>query len=111
MTTFTAFDSFIETTEAQAKGFELKGQQYTLPAELPASAMLRFTRKLKGSDQEQQQALITAFDSFFMDVLGEEQYTRLLETGISLTGLKHVYDAIMDIYNGKQTSPKAKKSA
>lgn len=104
------FDTFLEETSEEQKigGFVLKGQQFELPEQLPAKVMLRNLRGTK--KKPTQEDLIQQYESFFVDILGQEQYERLLDTGISLDGLNKLLVQILDMYKvGGDESPNPKE--
>lgn len=106
MSDYKSFDAFIEETEQKVGGFTFKGQQFELPEQLPAKVMLRNLRgtKKKPSNED----LIQQYESFFTDILGPEQYERLLDTGISLDGLNKLLPQILNLYKvgGESSNPK-----
>lgn len=107
---YKAFDSFVEETEETPKGFEFKGEQYILPAKLPAKTMLRGMREQKKADNEQDEtrANVAQYEEFYTDLLGEEQYKRLLDTNISLQGLNKLFTIILSLYTETdEADPKA----
>lgn len=103
---YKAFDLFIEETEEAPKGFAYKGENYDLPLKLPAKVMLRGMRKQKDTDNAQDG--VAEYEEFFVDLLGKEQYERLLDTKISLPELNSLFTFILSLYTETNNAdPKA----
>lgn len=88
------FDAFADEsglTEEVNKGFNYAGENYDLPVTLPAAAVLRLMRKIKTNE-------LGAIDDFLTSILGEEQYERLLDSGIALERLALLVGKITEMY-------------
>jgi len=92
----TNFDAFLDETlpNEEPKGFEIKGERFDLPAVLPAKAMLVFSRYIERNRPD------LAADTFYLSVLGQEQYDRLLDLVPDLRTVVALIDKIAALYTG-----------
>lgn len=106
---YSDFDAFMQESDATTSnvtttvdGFEYAGEKYTLPKELLAKTVLRFMRKVKTDE-------LNAVDTFLNNMLGEEQYEKLLDSDIGLPKLMRLIEWIINQYNPQQTNPNVKR--
>ena len=93
------FDAFWAEKKKEPITFTVFGKKYDLPAEVPASLMLKVMR-LQQNEGAGAAVSFETIEELLTGVLGKEQFNTLLESGIGMAQLSEVLDWIMDAYNG-----------
>lgn len=110
---FIDFDSMFKENERQPILARIKGKEFLFPAEMPAKVMLKIQRmeeKGIGADEE------LGYDqmvSIYTELLGAENFQKLIDLNVSVTELQMVLEGVMGSYMGDITGgqPTKKEAA
>jgi hypothetical protein len=101
MSKYRDFDAFWAEKDKDPITFTVFGKKYDLPAEVPASLMLKVMR-LQQNEGNSAAVSFETIEELLTGILGKEQFKSLLESGIGMAQLTDVLDWIMSAYNGAE---------
>lgn len=81
----------VNAGELPSRVLQLRGKEFTLPAELNSKAVMKYARHAETNP-------VVAADAFLLGMLGEEQYDELLDLVPRLEQLVIVAQHIMQFY-------------
>lgn len=103
---FRDFDAWEAERKGEPLRYKIRGQEFTLPATLPAIIPIRAMR-LKAAFGTEAEVPQSDMLDLALSLFGEEQLDRLLATGIDMDALAEIIQWAIGVYTGETADPNA----